>query len=143
MQLKEVMRTGVEVVDADAALQDAAQKMKELDVGTLPVVENDELVGILTDRDITVRATALGRDPNRTRVRDVITPDVVYCFEDQGVDDAARLMAEKQIRRLVILNHDHQLVGIVSLGDLALGSEREDMAGSVLQRVSEPSSPNR
>jgi CBS domain-containing protein len=92
MLLREVMTPKVEVIHPDATLREAAQKMKSLDVGPVPVCDGDRLQGMLTDRDITVRATAEGRDPNTTRVREVMTPDVVYCFEDQEVQDAARMM---------------------------------------------------
>ena len=120
MLLRDVMTPHVEVIHPDATLREAAQKMKTLDVGPVPVCDGDRLQGMLTDRDITIRATAEGRDPNTTRVREVMTPDVVYCFEDQDVVEAARMMEERQIRRLVILNRDKRLVGIVSLGDLAV-----------------------
>jgi CBS domain-containing protein len=119
MVLREIMTTHVEVVHPEATLKEAAQKMKALDVGPIPVCDGERLQGMLTDRDITVRATAEGRDPNTTKVREVMTPDVVYCFEDQDVREAADIMEEKQIRRLVVLNRDKRLVGIVSLGDLA------------------------
>src|SRR5207248_8749950 len=124
-----------------ASLQEAAGKMKALDVGPLPVCEGDQLVGMLTDRDITVRATAEALPPGLGRVQDVMTPDVVYCFEDQDVQEAARLMREHQIRRLVVLNRDKRLAGIVSLGDLAVETGDEKLAGETLERVSEPASP--
>jgi CBS domain-containing protein len=120
MQLKEVMTRGVDVVPPEALLQEAAQKMKQLEVGPLPVCDGERLVGLLTDRDITVRAVAEGCDPTTTKVRDVMTPEVLYCFEDQEVQEAAKLMEERQIRRLPILNRNKWLVGIVSLGDLAV-----------------------
>jgi CBS domain-containing protein len=93
---------------------------------------------MLTDRDITVRATAEGCDPKTTKVEDVLTPDVIYCFEDQDVQEAARLMKENQIRRLVVLNRDKRLVGIISLGDLAVETGDEQLTGETLERVSEP-----
>jgi CBS domain-containing protein len=118
--------------------------MHDLDVGPLPVCgENDRLAGMITDRDITIRATAQGRDPKTTRVREVMTEDIVYGFEDQDIDDAARVMEQKQIRRLVVLNHDKRLVGIVSLGDLAVESGARPTAGEVLREVSEQSVPHR
>ena len=101
MLLRDVMTRHVEVIHPDATLREAAQKMKTLDVGPVPVCDGERLQGMLTDRDITIRATAEGRDPNTTRVRDVMTPDMVYCFEDQDVREAARIMEERQIRRLV------------------------------------------
>ena len=143
MQLKDIMTRDVEVIRPDATLQEAAQKMKGLDVGPLPVCDGERLVGMLTDRDITVRATAEGRDPKTTEVREVMTCEVLYAFEDQGVTEAARLMEEHQIRRLVVLNRDKRLVGIVSLGDVAVHTDNERLAGEVVERVSEPAEPQR
>lgn len=143
MRVSEVMTQGVECIGPDATLQEAAAKMKSLDVGPLPVCDNDRLVGMVTDRDITVRATAEGDAPTDVRVRDVMTPEVIYCFEDELVEDAARLMAEKQVRRLVVLNRDKRMVGIVSLGDLAVKTGDEQLAGSALEDISEPNRPNR
>jgi CBS domain-containing protein len=143
MQLKEIMTRDVEVVRPDATLQEAAGRMKALDVGVVPVCDGEHLMGMLTDRDITVRATAAGRDPRTTRVRDVMTPDVVYCFEDQDVTEAQRLMQERQIRRLLILNRDKRLAGVVSLGDLAVKAGADKVGGAVLERVSEPAQPKR
>jgi len=138
MQVKEAMTRGVECVTPDCTLQQAAQKMKALDVGPLPVCDHDRLAGMLTDRDIVLRAVADGRDPRTTHVRDVLTPEVVYCFEDQDVREAASLMKEKQIRRLLVLNRDKRLVGIMSLGDLAVDSGDERLTGQTLERISEP-----
>ena len=136
MQVNEVMTRGVECVSPDATLQEAARTMKDLDGGPLPVCDNDRLAGILTDRDIAVRAVAEGRDPRATRVRDVLSPGVVYCFEDDDVQEAARLMEEKQVRRLVVLDRAKRLVGIVSLGDLAVQTSDRDLAGKALEEVS-------
>ncbi len=141
MLLKDVMTTSVEVVHPDATLQEAAQKMKDLDVGPVPVCDGERLVGMLTDRDIAIRSTAEGRDPKTTPVREAMTPEVVYCFEDQSVEEAARLMEEKQLRRLVVLNRDKKLVGIVSLGDVATSTGDERLSGEILKQVSEPSPP--
>lgn len=144
MRVSDVMTRGVECTRPDATLREAAGRMKELDVGALPVCgDNDRLVGMITDRDVTVRSTAAGSDPGAAHVRDVMTPDVVYCFEDQDVAEAARLMKESQIRRLVVLDRDKRLVGIVSLGDLAVETGDEVLAGNTLEAVSEPAQPNR
>jgi CBS domain-containing protein len=143
MQLKDIMTPNVEVIHPEATLQEAAQKMKGLDVGPLPVCDGERLVGMLTDRDITIRATAEGRDPKTTKVQEVMTCEVISAFEDQGVTEAARLMEEHQIRRLVVLNRDKQLVGIVSLGDLAVYTDNQRLAGEVVERVSEPAEPQR
>jgi len=143
MHVRDVMTRGAECARPEDTLQHAAERMKELDVGVLPVCENDRIVGMVTDRDITVRATADGATPGSARVRDVMTPDVVYCFEDQDAAEASRLMKDHQIRRLAVMNRDKRLVGIVSLGDLAVETGDEHLAGHTLEAVSEPNRPNR
>jgi len=143
MQVKDVMTRGAECTRPDATLREAAERMKGLDVGSLPVCENDRLVGMITDRDITVRATAESLPPLLGRVRDVMTPDLIYCFEDEDVAEAARLMEEHQVRRLVVLNRDKRLVGIVSLGDLAVKTGNDELTGEALEQVSEPATPRR
>jgi len=113
--------------------------MRDLDVGSVPVCgPDDRLAGMVTDRDIAVRCTAAGSDPKACTVRDVMTPGVVYCFDDQPVEEAERVMKERQIRRLLVLNRDKRLVGIVSLGDLAVRGDDLREAGDVLHDVSEP-----
>jgi len=143
MQLKDVMTPGVEVIAPDASVYEAAEKMSHLEIGPLPVCEGTRLIGMLTDRDITVRAVAAGRDPVTTLVRDVMTPEVVYGFDDQDLADAARLMEQYQIRRLPVLNRNKQLVGIVTLGDLAMHPGAQPLAAEVLEQVSEPGKPGR
>src|SRR4051812_37516518 len=138
MLLKEIMTHNIEVVSPGDTLEQAAQKMAELNVGPMPVCEGDRVVGMLTDRDITVRATAAGCDPKTTLVGDAMSQDVISCYEDQDVQDAAELMKEKQIRRLLVLNRANVLVGIVSLGDLATGAGEQGQPGEVLKKVSEP-----
>jgi len=143
MRVSDLMTRSVECISPDATLQEAAAKMKSLDIGPLPVCDNDRLVGMITDRDITVRATAEGEAPTDIRVRHVMTPEIIYCFEDALVGDAALLMQQKQVRRLLVLNRDKRLVGIVSLGDLAVDTRDEELAGATLQAVSEPAEPRR
>ena len=143
MRVSEVMTRDAECIGPDATLQQAAEKMKSLDVGSLPVCDNDRLAGMLTDRDITVRSVSDGHDPRTDRVRDAMTPKVISCSEDQDIAEAAKLMKENQIRRLPVLNRAKRLVGIVSLGDLAAETHDEQLAGSTLEAVSEPSQPNR
>jgi CBS domain-containing protein len=138
MQVKDLMTTSIETIHPDSSLQEAAERMKTLDVGPLPVCEGERLVGMITDRDITVRAVAQGYGTHMGKVRDVMTPDVVYCFADQDVHEAAELMKENQVRRLAVLNQEGRLVGIVSLGDLAVATGDEQLAGETLERVSEP-----
>src|SRR5947208_1175005 len=100
MQLREIMTHEVEAIRPDISLREAAQKMKSLDVGALPVCQNDKLVGLITDRDITVRGVAAGQDPKSACVSDAMTPELIFCYEDEDVERAAKLMEEKQIRRL-------------------------------------------
>jgi CBS domain-containing protein len=143
MQLKDVMTREVAVIHPDTTLTEAAAQMDALNVGSLPVCDGDRVLGVITDRDIAVRATAAGRDPLATRVGDVMTTDTVYGFDDQDVAAAARLMQEKQIRRLLVLNRAKRLVGIVSLGDLAVEAGDERLAGEALKQISEPAKPER
>ncbi|MCI0461907.1 MAG: CBS domain-containing protein [Gemmataceae bacterium] len=143
MIVRDVMTQSVECIAPSTTIREAAQKMGTLDVGPLPVCDNDRLVGMLTDRDIAVRAVAQGADPNHTAVRDVMSRDIFWCFEDEDVRKAAQQMKERQVRRLLVLNRDKRLVGIVSLGDLAVETGDEEMAGQTLEAVSQPSHAHR
>jgi CBS domain-containing protein len=143
MELRDIMTRNVEVVSGDATLKEAATMMKALDVGFIPVCDGNRLKGILTDRDITIRVTADGRDPTKTKVADVMSTDIAYCLEDQEVEDAVSLMEARQIRRLPVLNRDKCLIGIVSLGDIAVHTGDTDMAGETLQEISQPAAPKR
>ena len=144
MLVNEVMTRHVECTHPTASLQEAAQKMRELDVGVLPVCgDNNELLGILTDRDITVRGAAEGFDPKRANVQEAMTPAVTYCFDDQDVTEAAKLMKEKQIRRLIVLNREKRLAGILSVGDLAVVTRDHELSGDALEQISEPAQPIR
>src|SRR5512138_2746333 len=119
MKLGEIMTSPVEVIQPDDTLQAAAKKMRDRNIGFLPVCDGEVLMGVLSDRDITIRALADGMDVNVMLARDLMTTPTIHCFEDQDVSEAARIMEENQIRRLVILNRaDKRLAGVVSLGDL-------------------------
>lgn len=142
MIVRDIMTRNVEVIHPDSVLQEAASKMKSLDVGSLPVCDNRRLIGVVTDRDIAIRAVASGSDPTTTKVTEAMTPELIYCYEDEDVKEAAKLMERYQIRRLPILNREKQLVGIVSLGDLAVETKNR-LSGQVLEEVSEPAKPNR
>ncbi|MBE0535397.1 MAG: CBS domain-containing protein [Phycisphaerae bacterium] len=137
------MTYSAETIESQATLVEAAQKMKQLDVGSLPVWESGELAGMITDRDITIRAVAQGKDVNQTPVRDIMTPQVFYCYESDDVHEAAELMEEKDIRRLVVLNDNNELVGYCSLADFAVKSRDERLAWQILEKVSEPACPQR
>jgi CBS domain-containing protein len=143
MDIGSVMTREVAVVRPESTLQEAAQVMKRLDVGSVPVCTGRKLVGMLTDRDIAVRAVAEGRDPKQTRAKDTMTPDVVYAYDDQSVEEVADMMAAHQIRRLPIINREKELVGIVALGDLAVDVQDSQMSSDVLEDVSEPARPKR
>jgi len=138
MKINEIITHDPEVIRPGTALIEAAQKMKSLDIGMLPVCDGDRLVGVITDRDITVRGVAQGCDPKTAHVQEVMTPEVIYCFDDEDVKDVAKKMEEKKVRRLPVLNREKRLVGIVSLGDLAVRTGKEKLAGEVLERVSGP-----
>jgi nucleotide-binding universal stress UspA family protein/CBS domain-containing protein len=134
-KVREVMTHNVGIINPDATLEAAATKMEMLGVGSLPVFDGDVLVGMLTDRDITVRAVASGLDAKTATVYDVMTPEVVFIFEDQSIGEAANLMAEKHIHRIVVLNRSGRLAGIVSVDDVAVQSGDARLAGETLERV--------
>lgn len=138
MQVNEIMTRSVDLVDPNTMLRDAAVKMRADNIGALPVGENDRLVGMVTDRDIVVRAVAEDRAPATTAVREVMAEGIVYCFDDDAVDDAARIMANHQIRRLPVLNRDKRLVGIVALADLARTGAEKPKAEAI-EGISQPS----
>lgn len=134
MKIAELMTPDVEVIRPDDTLHTAARMMADLDAGILPVGENDRLVGMITDRDITVRAVAEGRDPEKTTVRETMSDQVRYCFDDENPQEVAQKMGAWQVRRLPVLNRDKRLVGIVSLGDLVIGAE--EPAKEALKEIS-------
>jgi CBS domain-containing protein len=136
MQLKDVMTKGVECVAPETTLASAAQRMRDLDVGPLPVCDHDKLAGVVTDRDIVVRGVAEGCDVQTAKVSEVMTKGVDFCFEDDDVAEAERIMQERQIRRLLVLNRDKRLVGIVSLADLATKTSREQQLGETVECIS-------
>lgn len=143
MLLQEIMTPNVECVRPGDTLQEAARKMRDMDVGPMPVCgDGNRLIGMLTDRDITIRATAQGLDPKTARVQDAMSEEVLWCYEDQEVSEAERMMQERQVRRMLVMDHDKHLVGIVSLGDVATEC-RPAEGGQVLQDVSVPSAPRR
>ncbi len=134
MKVNEIMSKDVAFIKPEASLRQAARKMKELGVGTLPIVQEGRLLGIITDRDISCHAVAMGRDPNSTEVQKVMTRDVATCLDDLEVDAAASLMSEHHIRRLAVLDQQQQLAGVLSVDDLVRASR--DLAGAVLASAS-------
>lgn len=137
MKVRDAMTRDVRLVRPEQTLQDAARLMAELDIGCLPVEENDRMVGMITDRDIAVRAIAEGRGP-QTPVREVMSRDVKYCYDDQSVEEISRNMADIRVRRLPVVNRNKRLVGILALGDLAIDEAAQDGAGAALCGISRP-----
>ena len=134
MKISNCMTRDVKLVSPTQTIREAARMMAELDAGVLPVQQDDRLVGMITDRDIAVRAVAEGKSPD-TLVQDVMSNEVLYCFDDQEIEDVARNMGEVKVRRLPVVNRDKRLVGIISIGDLAL-KEEQTMTGSVVAHIS-------
>lgn len=141
MRISDIMTRNVRVVAPDRTIQEAARLMDEMNVGVLPVCDGRRLRGMVTDRDITVRATAAGLPPDTTRIRDIMTEEVWWCYDDDDVGHIVQLMSDHQIRRLPVVDHDKRLVGIVALGDLATDDEQD--ASRALRRISTPSEPDR
>ena len=137
MKVSEAMTREVRLARPDQSIREIAQLMGELDIGAVPVEDNDRLVGMITDRDIAVRAIAEGLGPD-TKVREVMTSDIKYCFDDQSIDEVTRNMGDLQVRRLPVVNRDKRLVGILSLGDLAVENQWADEAGEALSQISQP-----
>ncbi|PSJ63278.1 CBS domain-containing protein [Kumtagia ephedrae] len=136
MRVSHCMTNDVEIANPEQSIREAAEIMARLDAGVMPVGENDRLVGIITDRDIAVRGVAKGRGPD-AKIRDVMSTDVKYCYEDEEIEDVLRNMGDLQVRRLPVLSRDKRLIGIVSLGDLATNGQAAD-AGEALSGISKP-----
>ncbi len=139
MRIADAMTRDVKVAHPAQTIIEAARIMAEEDIGSLPVADKDHLIGMITDRDIVIRALAAGKPPD-TKLMDVISPAVKYCFENDDVEDVARNMGDLQIRRLPVVNQDKRLVGIVSLGDIAVSADAPETAGKALSEISETTS---
>lgn len=131
MKVQDIMSTKVETIKPTSSLRATARTLSELNVGALPVVDDGKLVGIITDRDVSVYAIAIGRDPQNTDVQKVMTKDVFTCYEDQKLTEAAEIMQQHNIRRLAVMNRDDEIVGVLSVDDLAQVSH--ELAGCVLE----------
>ena len=135
MKVSDAMTRNVQLASPDQSIEAAAKIMADIDAGVLPVGENDRLVGMVTDRDIAIRAVAAGKGP-QTPVRDVMSADVKYCFEDDDTEQVARNMGDQQVRRLPVVNREKRLVGILSLGDMTAGGDGRS-AGEALAEISQ------
>jgi CBS domain-containing protein len=136
MQVQELMTPTVHIADPNMTIRDAARRMRADNIGALPVGENDRLIGMVTDRDIVMRAVAEERSAGNTTVREVMSEGLRYCFADDDAKEAAEVMAKHQVRRLPVLNRDKRLVGLIALADLGLS--QEESASSALKGISEP-----
>ncbi|MBW8001872.1 MAG: CBS domain-containing protein [Planctomycetes bacterium] len=143
MKVKDLMTIGVEMVDSDASLVNAAAKMKSLDIGAMPVCIEDDIIGMITDRDITIRAIAEAMDPSNTTVNDIMTPEVFLCHENDDIAQAANIMETDSVRRLIVLNSYEEPVGFISLADFSVKGHDEHLTWEVLERISEPACPQR
>jgi CBS domain-containing protein len=137
MQVQQVMSQDVEFVEADTTIAKAAELMRDEDIGFLPVCENDRIVGTVTDRDITIRAVAQGLDPRSAPVREIMTQEVFYCFADEDVEHVGKTMQAREVRRMLILNRQKRLAGVLSLGDIAKVSGERELAGETLGQIAE------
>ncbi len=136
--LKNLMSRDVKVISPEMTIADAAKKMRDGDFGMMPVGEADRMIGSISDRDIAIRAVAEGKDAG-TKVRDVMTEGIAWAYEDDTVEQAAKIMSERQVRRLPILDRDKRLVGIVALGDFAVERSEMKPAAEALSEISKPS----
>jgi CBS domain-containing protein len=137
MRISEMMTRDVKVTAPTQSIREAARLMADLDVGALPVADGDRLVGMITDRDIAVRAIASGRGPD-TPIREVMSQEIKYCYEDQSLEEVAQNMGDIKVRRLPVVNRDKRLVGIVSIGDMASSGESDEEVGNALGGISRP-----
>lgn len=142
MQIKDIMTKTVKVIPANAMVRDAAKLMKDIDSGFIPVIDADNVIGVITDRDIVLRSTAEGRNPNETTVEEVMTKEFFFLYEDEDVKEAAKVMSERQVRRLPVVNRQEELVGILSLGDLLVDTSDEKLSGKALEDISKPAKPD-
>ncbi len=138
MLIRDCMTKTVELANPDMTIREAAKKMRDGDFGILPIGDGDRLVGMVTDRDIAIRAVADGKDADQTKLSEIMSKKVLYCFEDQSIEDVAKNMGDNQVRRLVVLNREKRLVGMVSLGDVALSEDSDENAEEALSEISRP-----
>jgi len=142
MKVKEIMTRDIEGVRTGDTTASVAKKMKDLDVGAVPVMANGEAKGIITDRDLVLRVIAEGKNPESTKAEDIMSASLVYCDENADIKEAANLMEEHMIRRLLVTGKNKKVSGVLSLGDLAEHA-RKSMAGEVIREISTPSEPDR
>lgn len=134
-QVKELMESHLELISPDATLTEAAQKMKEVDCGFLPVGGDNAPEGVITDRDIVIRAIAAGKDPTKTKVRDCMTPDVCACQETDTLEDAAGMMNENNVSRLVVMDVDDNICGVLTFGRMIRSNDNKEQTSNVVEKA--------
>lgn len=137
MQVKEIMSTHPEFLPPSTLLPKLAEEMRKHDYGFIPIGENDRLIGIVTDRDLAVRGLTQGKDPKTLQAKDIMTKKVLYCFEDDDIEKAAKSMREQQVHRLIVLNKNKRLTGVLSLGDIARKYKDDELCGKLIEDISE------
>jgi CBS domain-containing protein len=140
VKVKDIMTTDLYLTGPDAPVTEAARLMKDFDIGLVPVCRKQEVVGVVTDRDICIEVVAKGRVADRSRVEEIMSSPVVWCYDDTPVEEAARMMETRQVRRLIVIDRNKKLAGIVALGDVATRAN-ERLAGEALEKISEPTHP--
>jgi len=137
MKIREAMCTDFKIIKPTTTLREAAEYMRQCDCGYLPVGENDRLTGAVTDRDIIIHGIAAGHSPDEVKVKDIMTQKIVYCFEEDDVKNAAEIMKQDQIRRLVVLNEDKRMTGVITIGDIARASNDNQLTGDIETSVAQ------
>lgn len=135
MNVYDIFTKHPKIAGIDTSVADIAAMMRDKNCGSIPIISENKMIGMITDRDIAIRCVAGGLDPAVTKARQIMTPNILYCYEDDSVEAVARNMAENQVRRLPVVNRDKMLTGIVSLGDLSLGCEDDSVCGEALERI--------
>jgi len=143
MKVKDIMTYNTETIDSGANLVKAAKKMGALKLGSLAVCKGEDLVGMITDRDIVIRGIAEGKNPSETKVNTVMTPKVFSCLEDDDIETAAKIMEDKNVHRLVVLNSNSEQAGIISLSDIAVKGHNEHLTYEIFEHIAEPACPHR
>lgn len=136
MKVKEIMHPKAKVININHTVEEAAKLMESQDCGSIPVENNEKMVGMITDRDIAIRVVAHGKDPRLTKVKDIMSEGINYCFEEDDIKDASKKMTSRQHRRLPVVNKDKKLVGMVSLGDIANKANDAKLSHEILSKVS-------
>jgi CBS domain-containing protein len=143
MLIKEIMTMGIETIESNMNICSAAKKMKSLGIGALPVQQGNQIVGIISKKDIVNRCVAEECDPMATEVSEIMTTEIATCWEDETIEEAAAILEQNQLHRLLVMSDENEPVGMVSLGDMAVKAHNEHLAWEVLESISEPAMPNR